>query len=139
MFSFRVKYALQVLAELERAKITGRQLSATELRSQCGFDPQGLTTVLGQLRRKNMVYYNKSRYRYSQSVDLTCLTLYDLVIAMDEGILMGRCAVEGWPVKNRHKHNRSIDLDREFTAELEYRFRNICLCELIGQYLPQLN
>lgn len=102
MLSFNVKCAIQVLAELERAKVTGKRVTVAQLKVQCGFEGQSVSGVMARLRRKGWVESSSSQYYVV--IDLSRATLYDLVMAIDETLNMGHnVLMESWPCRNRDK------------------------------------
>lgn len=137
MLSFKVKYAIQALAELERAGAEGERLTVTELKHRCGFNPQGgfdsrgLSVAMSTLRRKRWI--DNSNVRHYVVTDLTKATLYDLVMAIDEGLHMGPdIAIEGLPYKNMDKYAAAIELDGCLADEMAKRLKGIPLTHLFS-------
>lgn len=129
MLSFKVKYAAQVLFELGRAGKSGKRLTVGELKNRCGFDGRGLTSVLSRLRHHQWI--DQTNNRHFVKVDLTRITLYDLVMTMDEGLNMGcNVAVDGWPWKNKNKCAVAMELDYNLEEEMKTRLQSILFSEL---------
>lgn len=129
MLSYKVKYAIQILAEIGKANQKSRTPRVADLKRTGGFDAKWLRVVMHELRKKRWVSH--CEYHYTIAIDLSQKTLYDLMIAMNEELRMGGYSPEEWPTKNRSKYDRVITLDRQLTAEFEQRLKEFTLSEII--------
>lgn len=133
MLSFNVKCAIQVLAELEKAKVAGKRVTVTDLKVLCGMEGQSVSVVMSRLRRKYWV--ESSSNRYYMIIDLTGSTLYDLVLAVDDKLGMGHnVLLESWPYQSREKYEAAIELDEQLSAAMAQRLKEIPLTKLFECY-----
>lgn len=137
MLSFKVKYAIQILAELEDAGRNDQRLLISEIKERGGFESRGLTVTLSALRQRQWV--RSINNRYCIVIDLTQTTLYDLAMAMDEGLYMGtNILIEGWTFKNREGYAHAITFDKSIEEGLERQFMEIRLSDFLPRKAKML-
>lgn len=132
MLSFNVRCAIQVLGELEYANRQGKRLTVTRLKALCGLEGRSVSVTISLLRKKHWV--EQVNYEHYIIADLSHATLYDLVMAIDERLVMGcPVVVDSWPYKNRDKFTHVMELDERLAREMEQRLRMIPLMELLAR------
>lgn len=136
MLSFEVKYAIQVLAELDQAGRNGDRLKITEIRERCGMEPHGLTLAMAGLRRHRWVESINNRYYITK--ELSEMSLYDLILDVDRDFCMGKySSSDGWPYINRHNIGKAIDFDKKLHSQIKKELQSVTISELLPEAVVQ--
>ncbi len=129
MLSSKVKCAIQILSEMEKAAAQGSRLSVSDLRMLCGLDSRLVSRTLQLLRNHNWVEYIGTKQVLVK--DLVPVTLYELVIDIDGELTLGGIDLSGgWPERYAISLLSAIVFDRQLEEELENRLRSIRLSDL---------
>ena len=140
MLSFKVTYAIQIFDLLHQSE---EGISVSDLRRHFPLLPSGtiISDVVRQMELANLIGKPSSKNRYRIKVALDSLTLYELVQAMDNGLL-----VLGYPVGFRYWSYGYLDdrpnivaTERKLEATLEDVMRKVTVGELLmeSEILPK--
>lgn len=130
MLSRQTKCAIIILAELEKEREGERLLSMADLKIRCAFD-RSLKTVLNRLRQNRYVGYDITKGKYWQSVDLSEVTLYDLVTAVEGAVQMGSGDDCQWPETKHDYCEEAKQFDRELDRQVIGPLKTIRLSDII--------
>ncbi len=129
MLSPKVKCALQILSELEKASRQGTRLSLTDLHQRSGLNRRLVSRTLQLLRSNYWVEFIGAKQVLIK--DLAQSTLLELVTDVDEGIYLGSPnPLEGWTEVFLAECTGAGEIDGRLQEEMEKRLSGIFLRDL---------
>lgn len=133
MFSQRVRYAIQALAELEAISATERYATLTQLKERCSLDTGILKNVLRSLCKAGYADYNFTRKQYTQAMPLSRINLHELVMLLDGGVSLGGMHLYGWSQQAASQCETAIIAEDRLREELEGKLRDMTLAALLRE------
>lgn len=129
MFSIEIKYALQIISELKRARSEGRQITMADVRRKCGKE------VL--IFNKIMLYLNRNGWVDNEEcptllVDVEGKSLLNLAEAIGDSAINEHNYIYGWSSDSLREMSVVVDISRQLCDEYRDRLRGMPLKSLIG-------
>lgn len=129
MFSIELKYAFQILVELERARLAGEQVTAADLRRSCGNEIMTFNNVIFYLKRSGWI--DDGLY-HKLMVDLNGKSLFDLAAAIGAPAAGEHDYVYGWSSVSLSGNIAAVEASRQMCEEYRSRLRSMSLPVLIA-------
>lgn len=116
MFSIELKYALQIVSDLERARLAGERADTPDLRRCYGSEITTFNNVMLRLTRSGWVNGDNTLL-----VDLNGKSLFDLAEAIGDPAVNEHDYMYGWSPDNLSVAGAAVDISK--TLNEEYRNR----------------
>lgn len=129
MFSIELKYALQIVSELERTRLAGERVTTPDLRRRCGYEIPTFNNVMFYLNRSKWV---DNELYHNLLVDLDEKNLLDLAEAIGDSAASDTDYIYGWSAGSLHDESVAVDISRSLCEEYRNRLHSMPLTALIG-------
>lgn len=126
MFSIELKYALQIVAELERTRLEGERVATPDLRRACGHEVMIFNKVMIHLTRSGWVDNDNTL-----SIDAQNRSLFDLAEAIGDPAASEVDYMYGWSPGNLRRAGTAVDISRSLCEEYRNRLSDMPLAALI--------
>lgn len=135
MFSIELKYAVQIVAELERARLAGERVTTTGVRRRCGYEIMTFNNVMFYLNRSGWV--DNGDYP-ALLVDLESKSLFDLAEAINDPAVSEHDYMYGWSSDSLRGETAAVEISRQLSEEYRNRLIGIPLAGLIGDSVDKV-